>query len=310
MNKELLFSFKSPSRDNLDVYGFRFGKPNKENRIVILSGLNGEEIGGVFVCSQLVKYLNQKTKENPFFVKSDILIIPAINHFALNMGSRFWPLDNTDINVMFPGFDKGETTQRIAYKLFEYCKDATYGILIEDRRDKAICIPYVKLLESGSEDIDGAKSFGLPFIHIKEFVPIDSGSLEYNWSVWGTKAYSIVFGNQNTIFKEDTQNILDGVIRFLASIDAIDMRSKGGFKSEVVTRDNIDVIKAQNAGIFKPSFKPGERVKKGQLLGVIFDSLEGEIKENIIARYDGILTCVYNYPLINEHSIAFRLVKL
>ena len=31
----------------------------------------------------------------------DVLIIPSINHYALNIGKRFWPLDNTDINMMF-----------------------------------------------------------------------------------------------------------------------------------------------------------------------------------------------------------------
>ena len=32
----------------------------------------------------------------------------------MNVGKRFFPVDNTDINRMFPGYDKGETTQRLA----------------------------------------------------------------------------------------------------------------------------------------------------------------------------------------------------
>ena len=36
---------------------------------------------------------------------------------------RFWSIDNTDINRMFPGYDKGETTQRIAAGIFEKIKD-------------------------------------------------------------------------------------------------------------------------------------------------------------------------------------------
>ncbi len=41
---------------------------------------------------------------------------------------RFWSIDNTDINRMFPGYDKGETTQRIAAGIFEKIKDYKYGI--------------------------------------------------------------------------------------------------------------------------------------------------------------------------------------
>jgi len=309
MKKELLFSFLSPSRDDLKVYGFRFGKPGK-NKVAIVSGLNGEEIAGVFTASQLVRFLEENLLVNPDFVQSEILIIPSVNHYGLNMGNRYWPLDNTDINVMFPGYDKGETTQRIAHRLFEHLKDATYGIVLEDRKDKAACMPYVKLIKSGLEDVEGAKYFGLPFVHKKEFVPVDSGSLQYNWEVWNTKAYSIVFGNQNRIFNEDVESVLESIIRFLSSVKAIQNKPYGGYKSEIITRDNISVVKAKHAGIFNPLVKPGDTIKKGQTLGYVFDSLDGKIKETLVATDDGVLTCIYKYPLIYEHSIIFRIVKV
>lgn len=47
-----------------------------------------------------------------------ILVIPAANAFSMNIHKRFWPVDNTDVNRMFPGYDKGETTQRIAAGIF------------------------------------------------------------------------------------------------------------------------------------------------------------------------------------------------
>lgn len=164
MKKELLFSFASPSRDDLNVYGYRFGEEKNDKKIAIISGLNGEEISGVFACSQLVRFLTEKTRENDSFLNSEILVIPSVNHFALNMGKRFWPLDNTDINVMFPGFDKGETTQRIAYRLFDILKEFQYAIILEDRKDRANCLPYIKLIKSGFEDVEGAKEFGLPLL--------------------------------------------------------------------------------------------------------------------------------------------------
>ena len=42
-----------------------------------------------------------------------IMVIPSINPNSMNIGKRFWGIDNTDINRMFPGYDQGETTQRI-----------------------------------------------------------------------------------------------------------------------------------------------------------------------------------------------------
>lgn len=55
-------------------------------------------------------------------------MVLSVNHFSMNIGKRFWPSDNTDINRMFPGYKEGETTQRIADGVFENIKDYSYGI--------------------------------------------------------------------------------------------------------------------------------------------------------------------------------------
>lgn len=53
-------------------------------------------------------------------------MVPSVNHFSMNIGKRFWPSDNTDINRMFPGYKEGETTQRIAAGVFENIKDYSF----------------------------------------------------------------------------------------------------------------------------------------------------------------------------------------
>lgn len=46
----------------------------------------------------------------------------------MNIHKRFWPVGNTDVNRMFPGYDKGETTQRIAAGIFEAVSSYDYSI--------------------------------------------------------------------------------------------------------------------------------------------------------------------------------------
>ncbi len=62
--------------------------------------------------------------ENHGFLQKglSVTVIPSANPFSMNIGKRFWAMDDTDINRMFPGYNKGETTQRIAAGLFENCK--------------------------------------------------------------------------------------------------------------------------------------------------------------------------------------------
>ena len=40
---------------------------------------------------------------------SSIMIIPCGNPYSVNIKKRFWSIDNTDINRMFPGYGLGET---------------------------------------------------------------------------------------------------------------------------------------------------------------------------------------------------------
>ena len=54
--------------------------------------------------------------------------ISIVKIFTMNIKKRFWTIDNTDINRMFPGYDRGETTQRIAAGIFDKINDYKYGI--------------------------------------------------------------------------------------------------------------------------------------------------------------------------------------
>lgn len=312
LTKELLFEIQSPSRDNLKVCGYRFTpntKKKPKNKIAIVAAMNGDELSQLYLASKLINYLTKKDEQNKDFIQSEILIIPAVNHFALNMAQRYWPLDKTDINMMFPGYNLGETTQRIAHKLFEKIQGFDYGILFEDRRDKATCLPYVKVLNSEYADISLAKAFGLKFIHKKEFTPTDTGTLQYNWEIWNTKAFSLVYGDKTKIDANDFKIAFDAVLRFFSKTKAVKLSKFNGFDSNVITRDQITVLKAAHAGIFEPICKPSEIVSEGQIIGTISDALNGEILEHISAPVNGIITCMYSFPLIFQNSVSFRIVS-
>lgn len=126
MRKETLFHLKSPYRDDLRIQGYRFGKGEKAACIV--GSLRGNEVQQLYVCSQIVKTLAELERRGNIVRNKEILVVPSVNSASLNIGSRFWALDKTDINRMFPGYSLGETTQRIAAGLFENIKGYAYGI--------------------------------------------------------------------------------------------------------------------------------------------------------------------------------------
>ena len=126
MKKRIIYELKGLYRDNFRVTGYEFGKGKKA--LCIVGAMRGNEVQQLYCCSRLVKKFKQLEEENRIAPGIKIVIIPCCNPYSMNIQKRFWPIDNTDINRMFPGYDLGETTQRIAAGVFEAVKDYDYGI--------------------------------------------------------------------------------------------------------------------------------------------------------------------------------------
>lgn len=309
MQKIEILRIESLSRAPLVIEGYLFkGTSAKVPKIAIVGAMEGDSILPLYCASSLVDFFKSKIDKKK--IRGDILIIPSINHYALNIAKRFWPLDNTDINMMFPGYDLGETTQRIAKKVFDAISGYDYGIVLERRPDPANCIPYIKLYKSGYEDILGAKRFGFKMIHHRTMKSIDSVTLQYNWQLWGTKAYSIMCPSGNLVDKDVANQITQAILRFMGKSKIINYHIFNGYESTVIERNTIAVVKSPKSGIFIPIEIAGNYVSKGQIIGEIVDSLEGNIIYQFKSPCDGMITCYYSNSLIYEHAVAFRLAKI
>ena len=197
MRKERLFSMDSPFRDTFHITGFRFGQGAKS--LAIVGAMRGDEIQQQYICAQLVHQLSRLEAQGLLANDHEILVIPSANPFSMNIEKRFWAMDGTDINRMFPGYDRGETTQRIAAALFEQLKGYTYGIQLASFYIPGDFVPHVRLMQTGYEDTEGAKRFGMPYITLRKPLPFDTTLLNYNWQIWETKAFSIYGGQNNQV---------------------------------------------------------------------------------------------------------------
>ncbi|MDD6345475.1 MAG: succinylglutamate desuccinylase/aspartoacylase family protein, partial [Oscillospiraceae bacterium] len=61
------------------------------------------------ICAKLVEALKKLEVSGAISPDKGIMIIPCANYYSMNIGKRFWAMDNTDINRMFPGYNLGET---------------------------------------------------------------------------------------------------------------------------------------------------------------------------------------------------------
>ena len=309
MKKIEILKLESLSRAPMLVEGYLFeGSDPEAPSVAVVGAMEGATTLPLYSASKLVDFLRNKLGTGK--ILGDILVIPSVNHYALNINERFWPLDKTDINMMFPGYGLGETTQRIAHKLFEAIRGYDYGIVLETRSDLATCLPYVKLYKTGYEDIESARRLGLRIIHHREPESIETVSLQYNWQLWGSKACSVVCPHQPLIDPESARIILDSLINFLNNSGIIRYETFNGYDSTVVTRERIEVVQSPHSGIFIPTKKPGMTVSKDETIGKIVHALEGEVVHRFLAPCDGMITCTYMHSLIFENAVAYRIAKI
>lgn len=147
MKKEIIYSLKGIYREDYQIEGYRFG--GGEKSACIVGALRGNEIQQLYICSQLVKALKELEAHGAISHNHEILVIPSVNRFSMNVGKRFWPTDNSDINRAFPGDVNGDTTKQIAGTLFDRIKGYSYGIHFASFYMPGDFIPHVKMMDTG-----------------------------------------------------------------------------------------------------------------------------------------------------------------
>ncbi len=307
MKKEILYSLKSPYRDSLDVIGYRFGSGEKS--VAIVGAFRGNEVQQMYICSQLIQRLKKLEEDGLLEADKEILVVPCVNYYSMNIGKRFWPMDNTDINRMFPGYDLGETTQRIADGIFQKLQGYTYGIQLASFYQTGNFLPHVKMMETQSTDHKLMYWFGLPYGIIRTPRPYDTTTLNYNWQIWETNAFSLYSSETDEIDDQTCRLTVEAILRFLNYAELATISSKPGYRTELVEESNISQIRATTGGIFRPCMKIGEQVAPGEILGEIIDPLEGGVLAQIRADHAGVLYFSYNKPLISESTVCFKIIR-
>lgn len=307
MNKRIVYEIKEPYRDTFRITGYEFGEGEKS--VCIVGSSRGNEVQQMYCCSCLIKKMRQLEEEGRIKSGHKVLILPSINPYSMNIQKRFWSTDNTDINRMFPGYDLGETTQRIADGVFREASEYRFGIQFTSFYMPGDFVPHVRLMDEGFSDPETAKQFGLPYVIIRRVRPYDTATLNYNWQVWDTQAFSLYTSTTARIDKNSAGQAVLAVMNFLSAQGIIKYTIPGKLQSKVVQDDEMFLIKTEKSGIFEAMVKAGEEVKTGQPLANILDPYEGDILETLYAPADRIVFFVHNEPMTYASTSVIKLIE-
>lgn len=307
MRKEVIYKLSGLYRDDFRVTGYRFGKGEK--CCCIIGSLRGDEIQQLYMCGILVKTLTHLEKKGCIAHDREVLIIPSINSYSANLGKRFWCLDNTDINRMFPGDPDGETTQRIAAGVFREIQQYKYGVQFASFYMPGGFIPHVRMMKTCKENTSLANLFGLPYVVLRTPTAADKTTLNYNWQFSGTAAFSVYTNATESLDEESAGQGASAVLRFLSRMGIIKYKCHGGYMGAIIDEDEMMNVKSGAAGIYRSLRQVGDEVEYGEPLAEVIHPYEGTVIGEITAPSDGILFFAHKKPLITENAIAFRLIK-
>ncbi len=308
MIEKTIFTLESVYREPLEIKAFRFGEISQKT-ICIMGAMRGNEIQQMYVCARLVREMKKLESGGQIAKDTGIMIIPCANYHSMNIGKRFWAMDNTDINRMFPGYDLGETTQRIADGIFSEIQGFEYGIQLASFYQPGCFLTHVKQMTTKFTTGEGLVDFGLPYALKREPRPYDTTTLNYNWQLWNTKAYSLFTHSTDNMREDSADSAVNAILRFMKNRGIIDHTIHPGYVTSVISESDMLQIHSPCGGIFKIKTEIGSAVQKGQVLAEILDPLTCEVFAEIKAPEKSTVFFHFASPLIAKGTVIFKLIK-
>ncbi len=279
-------------------------------RAVLVAGLRGNEVNGVFVLARLAAYLGALGRgEQQGRLGGRTLIVPAVNVAGLHTSTRTWPVDNTDIDQMFPGNDRGETTQRIAYALLEMSKGSYFRIDVRGGSEGLEEVPHVRLVEPHDDERSTACQFGLPVV---EALPEEAHgtSLYAAWRPWGGECFVLHAGLAGTLQLRHCERLFHAIVAFL---------HRTGILQDITLSEEDDLhyfgvdqrvtLRAERAGMFVSHLDVGRWVQAGETIGHVYDGFEGELRAEVRTPVSGLVSSRRRQPVTFEGDVLAQIQR-
>ncbi|MBR3318465.1 MAG: succinylglutamate desuccinylase/aspartoacylase family protein, partial [Atopobiaceae bacterium] len=220
MKRGYVYRLEVPHREPMSIRGYVFGDEQRERSCAIVGATRGNEAQQAYICAKLVARLTQLELAGALDPNKSILVVPCVNPYSMNIRSRFWPANGTDINRMFPGDEHGRTTERIAAGMMRVLRTYAMGIQLCSFHQPGDFLPHVRVTHQGSlsdESLQLAVDFGLPYVMHRKPTHIDTTTLNYAWQAEGTHAFSLYSRATDRLDERSAREVEDATLRFLAA---------------------------------------------------------------------------------------------
>lgn len=283
----------SDTQIHLNVHVYRSTEPGPT--VLLMGGVHGDEINGVEIVRRAIAYGKLKGLK-----RGTVIAIPVLNIYGFNNFSRDVP-DGKDVNRSFPGSSSGSLASRVA-SLFSknILPLIDFGIDFHTGGQNNFNYPQIRFTRGDERSKELADAFGAPFTISTKTIPKSLRKV----SIDAGKPIIVYEGGENLRF--DGFSIERGLTGISRVLDAHDMLDFEAPKTESVFVEKRSWLRARRPGMFRWRKQSGQKVRKGEPLGVINDPF-GQDEYHVKSTRDGYIIGHNNAPVVGQGDALFHL---
>ncbi|CAN7618455.1 succinylglutamate desuccinylase/aspartoacylase family protein [Aminobacter sp. LjRoot7] len=279
---------------------------------LLISGNHGDEYEGQVALSKLARKLDATE------LRGRIIILPALNYPAVDAGRRVSPLDQGNLNRMFPGNANGSPTDMIAHYLTEVL--LPLADIVIDLHSGGTSLVYLPccLIRVGKTAAETAQLIELMHVFGTPIGSISDGSggggastLSATAQALGIPALTTELGGGASLSRAGETLARDGVLRVLKHMGILPRASvEPAFSTRTMRVDGRQAFTyAPVRGIFEPAVAVGDEVQAGDLAGVIHPIAgPSEPVRSVQFAQSGLVACQRAPALTETGDCLFKLV--
>jgi len=282
--------------------------------LCVTSGLHGGEYDSIEAAIRLSNAFS------PNQLAGRLIVLPIINIQSFLQKIPFTnPLDNVNMNRIFPGDPKGTISRRMANKIFSelvlqsnFLIDLHGGDLTESIQS------HVMVKITGNKEIDDqsrklADAFDIPYVWelevsgIPDYPGYPKGTITYEAPIRGIPSVTAEAGERGKLEESSVKVLFDGMVNVMRHLKMIDENPTPVRKKTILQRGAVVV--PSTGGLFYPVVSCGDHVEAGTELGVVKD-LRGSVRQTLTSPKKGVVLSLTPLMPVNPGEFVILIVEL
>jgi len=282
--------------------------------LCVTSGLHGCEYDSIEAAIRLSNAFT------PDQLAGRLVILPIINMQSFVQKVPFTnPLDNVNMNRIFPGDPKGTISRRMANRIFsEVVMQSNFLIDLHGGDLTESIQSHVMVKITGKNDIDEqsrrmADAFDLPYVWelevsgIPDYPGYPSGTITYEAPIRGIPSVTAEAGERGKLEESAVSVLFDGMANVMRQLKMIEGSPSQTRKKTLLQHGAV--VSPNVGGLFYPSVSCGDHVDVGTRLGEVKD-LRGRVKQTLTSPKKGVVLSLSPLMPINPGEFVILIVEL